>query len=238
MQTHTTPSAILRRLSRLLVPQLCPVCGCRLTGDEDAMCAACLMGLPRTMSHYTGLALGREALANGVAPTRLTAAWFVYNPGGPWAPLIRLSKYSDRPALARSLGSLYATELLADGVTPPDVLMPVPIHWRKRLGRGYNQSVEIARGMGRVMNVPVADNLVATHPHQSQTHLGHSARRSNVEGCMTLRHPDELEGLDVCFVDDILTTGSTIAECARAVSCAGARPGYFSLLVLGLASGG
>lgn len=225
-------------MSALLLPQLCPVCGRRLEGDETTMCAACLMALPRTQSHYTGLTLGVEALSNAVAPTRLTGAWFVYDPGGPWAPLIRSGKYGDRPSLMRSLGRQYAAELLADGVAAPDVLLPVPVHLRKRMLRGFNQSAEIARGIGRVMNVPVGDNLIAVRHHRSQTQLSHAGRRGNVDGCMAVKYPQELDGLDVCFVDDILTTGSTIAECARAVSMAGSRPASFSVLVLGLASGG
>lgn len=117
-----------------------------------------------------------------------------------------------------------------------DVLLPVPLHWTRRIKRGYNQSEEIARGLSEVCGAVVADNLVAIRGHASQTHKGAFARRRNIAGCMGVVHPSELDGLDIAIVDDIVTTGSTMAEAVQAISRSGARPASLGIIALGVTS--
>ncbi len=115
-----------------------------------------------------------------------------------------------------------------------DVLLPIPLHWTRRMRRGYNQSEEIARGLAEAGGMAVADNLIAVRRHSSQTHKGAVARRRNISGCMALKHPSELDGLHIVIVDDILTTGSTMAEAVQAISCSSARPASIGIIALGV----
>ncbi|MDE6135015.1 MAG: hypothetical protein K2F79_05515 [Muribaculaceae bacterium] len=186
-----------------------------------------------------------DLLANAVASPGCTGAWYGYSPAEPSASFIRQAKYGARPRQCRELGRLFAAELMADipaalqagacPVTDADVLLPVPMHRMKLMRRGYNQAEEIARGISDVTGVPVGDNLVAVASHSTQTALGMEARRRNIYGCYALRYPDEIEGLHVVIVDDIITTGSTIMECAMAIGRGNGRPRAIGALSLGLA---
>lgn len=201
------------------------------------MCTRCLMELPRIP--LIGLATGTglpEALSNGPAPAGFAAVWFRYDRHESFADLVRNAKYADRPRQGRLLGRAFARELLAarpDAVAALDVLMPVPMHWTKQLRRGYNQSVEIARGISDITGIPVGDNLEATSPHKTQTHRSRSKRLVNVRGTVACRYPDELSGLDIAIVDDIVTTGATVSECVFAIGNSGARPASIGALALG-----
>ena len=202
---------------------------------EEAMCTECLLALPRLTGHTgdTGIA---EALSNGPAQPGFSAVWFRYNRESPFADLVRSAKYGDRPRQARLLGRAFARELIADhpaAIAAIDVLLPVPMHWFKQIRRGYNQSREIAVGISDITGIPVGDNLVATAPHATQTHRSRQRRLSNVRGTVACREPAELDGLDICIVDDIVTTGATLSECVLSIGRAGARPASVGAMALG-----
>ncbi len=113
-----------------------------------------------------------------------------------------------------------------------DVLLPVGMHWLKQLRRGYNQSREIAEGMGSVLGIAVGDNLTAVRGHATQTRRTADERRKNLKGIFAISHPEEIRGLNVAVVDDVITSGTTAAEAARAVLDAGAATA--SIFALGL----
>ncbi len=230
---------MLRLLADIAAPRLCPVCKRPLIKGERALCTTCMVRLPRTGIHLTSTNSMTEALSNAPAVPGLAAAWFHYNPRSEFAPLIRRAKYSDRPGLARALGRAFATELIADtpsAIEAVDVLLPVPMHYRKYLRRGYNQSEEIARGISEATGIPVGDNLVAVRAHATQTRRSRDARRKNVAGMIECRCPEELEGLDIAIVDDVFTSGATMAECALAIGRGGGRPSSVGALCLALAN--
>ncbi len=91
--------------------------------------------------------------------------------------------------------------------------IPVPMHWTKRIRRGYNQATYIASGISGVTGIPIADNLKAVRPHRSQTRNGIRQRIQNVSGIFSVAHPSELNGLSLLVVDDVITTGSTMTQC-------------------------
>ncbi|MDE6563591.1 MAG: hypothetical protein K2L92_02050 [Muribaculaceae bacterium] len=202
---------------------------------EEAMCTECLMTLPRLSGHTADTGIG-EALSNGPAPPGFSAVWFRYKRDSPFAELVRSAKYGNRPRQARMLGRAFARELIADypaAIEKVDVLMPVPMHWFKQIRRGYNQSHEIAAGISDITGIPIGDNLVAVSPHTSQTHRSRQKRLTNVQGTVACRLPAELHDLDICLVDDIVTTGATLSECVLAIGKAGARPASIGALALG-----
>lgn len=191
--------------------------------------------LPR-LSGHTGDTGIPEALSNGPAPAGFSAVWFRYNRESSFADLVRSAKYGDRPRQARMMGRAFARELMADYgslIAGIDVLLPVPMHWLKQIRRGYNQSCEIAAGISEITGIPVGDNLVSIAPHSSQTHRSRQRRLVNVRGTVACRMPQELENLDVCLIDDIVTTGATLTECVLAIGHSGARPASIGALALG-----
>ena len=220
----------------MLMPRLCPACGHAMLEGEEAMCSACRIALPRLGPADIVAGTLADALSNAPAPPGFTAIWFRYDPTGPFARLVRDAKYADRPALARKLGREFARELISDRgdtLAAVDLLLPVPMHWQKQLRRGYNQSVEIAAGIADVTGIPIGDNLVAVAPHATQTHRSSRARLSNVRGTIACEAPHELHDLDICLVDDIVTTGATIGECIMALRRATAQPASIGAITLG-----
>ncbi len=215
-----------------LFPRTCRVCGRSLVEGETLLCVGCMAALPRTRFHLDGFNSLHRRLG-GHHPVEVAAAWFHYMPDSPYAGLIRRAKYDDRPLYARQMGAMYARELLADGVGAGfDVLLPVAMHPLKRFVRGYNQADEIARGMAGIFGCDVGDNLRAMRRHTTQTRRGAYERYSNIAGSFAVVSPHELDGLNVVIVDDVITTGSTIADCIRAVGESSA-PASINVLSLG-----
>ena len=104
---------------------------------------------------------------------------------------------------------------LYDGV---DVLVPVPLHWRKRLRRGYNQSEYLTEGMARSLGCRVDTRSVVRRVHnKSQALSGREHRWENVQGIFGVRHPERLIGKHILLVDDVFTSGFTIASCAEEI---------------------
>jgi competence protein ComFC len=133
-------------------------------------------------------------------------------------------KFRGRRALAAPLGDLLVEAM--EGRLPaavPAVLVPVPLHPRRERERGFNQASLLAQRVGRAWRCPVRDDVlvraVATH---SQTELDAPARRANVRDAFRLRRPELIAGRHVVLVDDILTTGATLSECARCLRDGGA----------------
>ena len=96
-----------------------------------------------------------------------------------------------------------------------DVIIPVPLHPRKRKARGYNQGEWIARGVSQVVGLPVDVSSVIREKHtDTQTRKSTYERWENVDGIFRLRHPENFVGKHVLIIDDVLTTGSTTTACA------------------------
>ncbi|MCC8036993.1 MAG: ComF family protein [Bacteroidales bacterium] len=206
----------LRNLVDAVYPRVCQVCGGTLVAQEQHVCLGCLMAMPRTGYHSDQSTLLWERLASPAVPIERAAAWFHYHKSTPYARLIHRAKYNSQPELCRWLGATYARELQAvnffDGV---DTLMPVPMHWWKKLRRGYNQAEEIARGISQVTGIPVSRDLKAVRRHSTQTRKGSFQRWINAQHTYVLDHPSAYAGRHILVVDDVITTGATtLANCA------------------------
>ena len=129
-------------------------------------------------------------------------------------------KYGRCRSLGRGLGGRLR-ESAADLLANADIVVPVPLHRRRRRGRGFNQARELARHLG----LPVVDALRRTRATPSQTDLPAAARHGNVRDAFALapRLPWRtlnVEGLRIVLVDDVSTTGATIEACARVLRAA------------------
>ena len=197
------------------------------------MCVECMAGLPRTYLHRVDFNTLHQRIG-GTHEIGVAAGWFHYLPDSPYATLIHEAKYGDRPATARRLGRLYGSELRDDGLAGRfDVLLPVPLHIGRQLSRGYNQSREAAVGMAAELGCEVGDNIVALRGHSTQTRRSGYERYSNVRGTYGVRHADELEGLHIAVIDDIVTPGSTVFDCIDAIMSVAA-PAAVNVLSLGV----
>ena len=140
--------------------------------------------------------------------------------------LIHLFKYGRIQTLAGPLGRLLAQALPRDQSF--DLIVPMPLHWRKRWRRGFNQSALLARQIARRTSVPVRNVLRRVRHTAAQAGLTNAKRRLNVSGAFRARM--RLDGQRVLLIDDVMTTGATAASCARAIKLAGAS--HVTLLTL------
>ena len=104
-----------------------------------------------------------------------------------------------------------------------DVIVPMPLHWRKRWRRGFNQAALLAREIARRTHMPISYALRRVKHTGAQAGLTNAKRRQNVSGAFRARPRAALAGKRVLLIDDVLTTGATAASCARALRLAGAR---------------
>ena len=99
-----------------------------------------------------------------------------------------------------------------------DVIVPVPLHYRRRMKRGYNQSELLAVGMARKMGIGYDFcSLKRVRCNESQTNKSRTERWANVDDVFEVRRADRLRGRHILLVDDVLTTGATISACAEAI---------------------
>ena len=141
---------------------------------------------------------------------------------GPLRKALVKLKYGNGRYLARALAAGLAGQL-AGGDFGEAVLVPVPLHKKRQRQRGYNQSVLIARELGRELGLGVLERGLRREKHtRPQVGLSAVKRRANVRGAF-VAEVEELGGRDVVIVDDVATTGATVMACARACRKAGAR---------------
>jgi ComF family protein len=183
-------------------------------------CAACDVPVARTAVFCR--ACGSTVQRADPAASDSSIAAFVY--GGAMADAITRFKYGARPDLARPLSDLLWRALAPHGPRMSEaVVVPVPLHALRLAERGYNQSALLARPIARRLGapfLPLALARVRDTPRQAS--LGRDDRLGNVGGAFVARQPARLEGRTVLLVDDVRTTGATLAECARIALAAGA----------------
>ncbi|MBD5225264.1 MAG: ComF family protein [Bacteroidales bacterium] len=146
------------------------------------------------------------------------ASMFYYTKGSGYAAMLKKSKYNGHPEIDRSLGERFAKELIHtdffDGI---DCIVPVPMYRWKKFRRRFNQSEEIAQGIFMATGIPVVYNLEAIKPHKTQTRRSSAERATLPSDIFRLSNPEELAGKHILLVDDIVTTGGTVAACSSAI---------------------
>jgi len=212
---------------------LCAECGRAMAGLlETPHCPRCGRGAgPRTFDlDGCSLCRARPLPYDGVARV------------GPYheplRSLILAYKYRERRDLGPILGRLLAERVaLAPWADLVDLVAPVPLHWTRRVLRGFNQAFALARevagGDGRAASERVARRLWRVRATPHQTRLPPARRVENVRGAFAVRgRASVVVGKRVLLVDDVLTSGATIGECARVLRRAGAAAVYAAVVAV------
>lgn len=201
--------ALIERLLGLLFPDHCAAC--RRTGD--LFCADCRALL---------VPYAEEVQAT---PQGLEAVRIAFTFEGPLRAAIHALKYTRRRRMARPLGALMAAHLRAAPL-PAQVLLPVPLHPARQAERGFNQAAELAHEIARATGLPVLERgLTRQRVTAQQARLTAQERHANMRGAFAWCGPGSAPH-SVLLVDDVLTTGATLAACAAALRQVGTQEVY------------
>lgn len=212
------------RLADAWLPRPCGLCGRALDEDECGACAHCVALLPgRNVPRCPVCALRRAAGAacacGGNAPFEHTLALADYAP--PLDRAIVALKFRGEIALGRAFAALAAPMVRAGPAPGPDLVCAVPLSGPRLAARGYNQALAIAAPLARELGLPLAPALLArTRDTVAQSTLELDARARNLDGAFVAR--EAARGRRVLVVDDVMTSGATLAAAASALRSAGA----------------
>ena len=224
----------LRRIGRALVdgvlPPRCLSCG-EIVDQPDALCGRCWGGITFFAPPWCVLCglpfphpMGEDAVCGDCARERSTwdqaRAVLRYDKNS--RRLLLGFKHGDHTHSAAAFGRWMhraGSEVLAGA----NLLVPVPLHWTRLFQRRYNQAALLAQAVHAVGGPEVAaDWLIRRRRTPAQGHLGPAARERNVRGALAMRPSRSVAGKRVVIIDDVMTTGATVEECARVLKRAGA----------------
>ena len=226
-------ATLTRGLVQVLYPGVCLFCRKSLLPHERDFCPECLAQLT-TDRHVSCPRCGSTVgpftpVSDGCSRCRDERLHFekVFRLGpydGALREIILRMKHFTGESLADAMGEAWSLEIMSRiAQARVSVVVPVPLHWYRRWRRGYNQSESLARPLAAKLCLPFRTNVLRRIRNTpSQTQRGGSARRDNVRGAFVARRDPGIRGKTVLLVDDVLTTGSTASEAAKALQQAGA----------------
>jgi len=213
-QLHKIGSYVLDTL----YPNLCPGCAKTLPSLEDTMCVYCELSLPIT-NYYLEKENPVAKLFWGRLELRAAASYMVFNKKGLAQKFLHQLKYNNNKQVGQYLGQKFARTVIGSEFSSGlDGIIPLPLHKKKLLYRGYNQSEEIAKGMCSVLKIPILNNSVIRLVNNvSQTTVTRDGRQENVKDIFGLLPNHGLEGKNILVIDDTITTGATLEAIGNAI---------------------
>ncbi|MBX2992246.1 MAG: ComF family protein [Bacteroidetes bacterium] len=236
LEVRSSPlSTTLRAFYEFIYPPACLGCEEYLGETVDRICAACFQSIKPITQDDPLFTEMRERLVSGGYVDGLISA-FHFEKDGMLQSLIHQLKYEEMTRAGFELGKKIGERVTAScGDISSAGLVPVPLHPSKRRERGYNQSVYVAMGIRSVAESVVYRNLLQRKRNtRTQTTLNIEERRNNVRSAFGVnsRYAAMIAGSSFLLVDDVITTGATIQECARVLKEHGAKSVFATSVAL------
>ncbi len=202
-----------------VLPNSCISCQKAIGAGDKYLCSECFSVLEHYNDNHPWQA---EKIADGTIDNSLSAFWF--REGAPIQTLFHSLKYQKMKSVGIILGEELGRIIQAKSRESFNMIIPVPLHKAKLRDRTYNQSEFIAKGISNILNAQVInDAVIRTRFTGTQTKLNKSDRKDNVRGAFEVnpKHKSTIKGKNIILVDDVITTGATILECALALKRSG-----------------
>ena len=211
----------------LLLPARCVLC--TAPSDSSCICAPCKIDLPWTGPHCPQCCLplaspGADRCGQCIQtelPFTRTVSPLQYQ--FPADRLVQSLKFNRQLVAGKILGQLMSECIVEDGGLHPEMLIPVPLHKYRVFKRGFNQASELGYHISNALDVPLITASLRRHRNtKAQSGLSRKQRRKNVRGAFYW-HSATNPARHVALIDDVMTTGTTVTECARVLKKAGAK---------------
>ncbi|MGB8298038.1 MAG: double zinc ribbon domain-containing protein [Polyangia bacterium] len=228
---------LLQLAAQLLWPARCAACN-TFVPEDRAFCESCELSVSAVEQACDGCGLphavdsdGKERRCHGcqASPLPFSRVWTVLAYGGATTQAVLHLKHGRRRHLAGPLGALLAPALAAAIDGGVNALCPVPLHPRRLRQRGFNQALELLRVAEKLARRPAAraalvvpDGLRRMRDTPALGRESPASRRRIVAGAFAVHRPQWVKGRRILLVDDVMTTGATLAECAGVLLKAGA----------------
>ena len=226
-------AALAAPLLDLIYPASCTGCGGKVPCSAVRLCACCIGSLP-WLGESGCTRCGSELDKGGRCPLcRHVDSSLAYVRSTVWfagcvPELVHALKYSRRREIAPLMAELaLAGGGLAGLLRTTDMIVPVPLHWRRKIKRGFNQSELLASELSGLTGIAAGGSgVVRCRATATQTRLNPEQRRNNVAGAFVCRDKELIQNKTILVVDDVMTTGATLGEVARSLAASGARRVY------------
>ncbi len=205
----------LIQLLDFFLPRFCQCCKSKLESDQLIACETCLSKIKPAADERLKFEFEkkfRDAKVISGFDSR-----YLFEKEGELQNLIHALKYEGKFRIGLFLGRKLGEKIEARICDwKPDFIIPVPLHHLKKAERGFNQSYYLAKGMSRFLNIPVAQKyLKRIRFTETQTNLTLDERADNMLGAFKVKKREMVKGKNILIVDDVITTGATVSECAK-----------------------
>lgn len=229
MKTSLALSNIAEAFVNFVYPPACSTCWRNLHHNEFYICRNCWDGFERVAPTETIIQTIESKFLSDRSIDKIDSV-FLFEQDPRVRMAIHLLKYSGAERIAERLGVFIAKKIVDDDkLSMSDLIIPVPLHPARGRERGYNQSELIANSIGKELKIKSEHRLLErTRQTQTQTMFDAEGRRKNIAGAFSMGKTflDSADGKNILLIDDVITTGSTIRECAKVLKENGAAAVY------------
>jgi competence protein ComFC len=230
LQAGKNIKSLFSDLIDFIYPPFCVICGNYLSREEKDICSSCFENLTVLPEKYCPVC--KNFLPPGIEKchnhSNFSNLDWVYSLGlfdDYYRKIIHAFKYKNKLYLGKKIGKKIGEEVLQKvDLKDYDVIIPVPLHRKRKNKRGFNQSEILAQEIAGKTSLPFSLNgLKRTKNTKDQTTLSREQRRENVQDAFALTKPEQFREKNILLVDDVITTGATLSECAKVLWKNGAK---------------
>lgn len=209
---------MFKSLINLFFPEVCAGCNAFLLSGENVICTGCRHHIPQTHHHLNP---ENEAYQKfyGKLPVEFVATMCYFHKKGIVQEIIHKLKYKGHEEIGTAIGSWYSQDLKTIGVISEiDEIIPVPLHKKRLHERGYNQVTAFGKALSENLGIPYNENLLVRAVYsKTQTKKDRSGRSMSNRSVFDVSFSENNHNKHYLIIDDVLTTGSTLEACGRAI---------------------